>query len=204
MMYNLINELVTLVKTYEERVANPAEDLHAFRNWLNIHFEDEQSSSAVEPDWAGKDNGRSADSVINTSLVHLYRYAKIHAKAAITDSAFSTPDEFIYLISLVSGGSMSKTELIKQNIHDKPAGSLIIKRLLDKGLIEQQSSDLDKRSRMVQVTPKGSDHLKQSMDKIRLASAHVTEPLSPKEKNDLITLLLKLEDFHQAQLVEKV
>lgn len=203
-MYNLINELVTLVKTYEERAANPTEDLHAFRNWLNIHFEDEQSSSVVEPDWTGKDNGRSADSVINTSLVHLYRYAKIHAKAAITDSAFSTPDEFIYLISLVSGGSMSKTELIKQNIHDKPAGSLIIKRLLDKGLIEQQSSDLDKRSRMVQVTPKGSDHLKQSMDKIRLASAYVTEPLSPKEKNDLITLLLKLEDFHQAQLVEKV
>jgi len=203
-MYNLINELVTLVKTYESSVANPAEDLHAFRKWLSIHFEDEQSSLTADPDWAGKDNGRSADSVINTSLVHLYRYAKIHAKAAITDSAFSTPDEFIYLISLVSGGSMSKTDLIKQNIHDKPAGSLIIKRLLDKGLIEQQSSDQDKRSRMVQVTPKGSDHLKQSMDKIRLASAHVTEPLSSKEKKELITLLLKLEDFHQSQLAEKM
>ncbi|TCO29102.1 DNA-binding MarR family transcriptional regulator [Pedobacter psychrotolerans] len=203
-MYNLINELVTLVKTYEGSGANQAEDLHAFRKWLNSHFEDDQSSSTADPDWTGKDNGRSADSVINTSLVHLYRYAKIHAKAAITDSAFSTPDEFIYLISLVSGGSMSKTELIKQNIHDKPAGSLIIKRLLDKGLIEQQSSDLDKRSRMVQVTPKGSDHLKQSMDKIRLASAQVTAPLSSKEKKDLITLLLKLENFHQAQLVEKI
>lgn len=203
-MYNLINELVTLVKEYEGSAANPAENLHAFRKWLNIHFEDKHSSSTFEPDWAGKVNGRSPDSVINTSLVHLYRYAKIHAKAAITNSAFSTPDEFIYLISLASGGSMSKTELIKQNIHDKPAGSLIIKRLLDKGLIEQQSSELDKRSRMVQITAEGSDHLKQSMDKIRLASAHVTEPLSSNEKMDLITLLLKMEEFHQAQLVEKI
>ncbi len=203
-MYNLINELVTLVKEYEGSAVNPAENLYAFRKWLNIHFEDKHSSSTFEPDWAGKVNGRSPDSVINTSLVHLYRYAKIHAKAAITNSAFSTPDEFIYLISLASGGSMSKTELIKQNIHDKPAGSLIIKRLLDKGLIEQQSSDLDKRSRMVQITAEGSDHLKQSMDKIRLASAHVTEPLSSNEKMDLITLLLKMEEFHQAQLVEKI
>lgn len=203
-MYQLIHELVDLVKIYESSTKHPAEDLHAFRSWLDIRFRDEQPVSIADPNWTGKVNGRSADSVINTSLVHLYRYAKIHAKAAITDSKFSTPDEFIYLISLVSGGSMSKTELIKHNIHDKPAGSLIIKRLLDKGLIEQQSSALDRRSKLIRVTAKGNDHLKQSMDKIRLASAQVTEPLSPQEKMELINLLLKLEDFHHAQLAEKI
>lgn len=203
-MYKLINELIDLVKIYEGSAKYPADNLHAFRGWLGIHFKDEQQASAANPDWTGKVNGRSADSVINTSLVHLYRYAKIHAKAAITDSTFSTPDEFIYLISLVSGKSMSKTELIKLNIHDKPTGSLIIKRLLDKGLIEQQSSTLDKRSKLINVTAKGNELLKQSMDKIRLASAQVTEPLSSQEKMDLINLLLKLEDFHHTQLTAKI
>jgi len=203
MMYNLVNELLSLVKTYENDSLNPSEDLNAFRRWLNERDPGKATFKKQSPVWKGKASGRSADSVINTSLVHLYRYAKMHAKAAIAGSAFSTPDEFIYLITLTSAGEMSKTELIKQNIHDKPAGTLIIKRLFDKGLIVQKSSGIDKRSTIVQITEKGNDELKQSMDKIRLASANVTTPLSGNEKIELIALLGKLEDFHYAKNFEK-
>jgi len=197
MLYNLIHELVTLVKTYENSAENPGEDLGSFRSWLNKYLEN--GERLQEPEWEGKINGRSPDSIINTSLVHLYRYAKMHAKTAIADTAFSTPDEFIYLINLASVGSMSKTSLIRQNIHDKPAGILIINRLLTKGLVAQEYSDSDKRSRMIHITPKGTQYLKESMDNIKKASANVTEPLSYKEKIELIALLLKLENFHAAQ-----
>ncbi|GGI23393.1 MarR family winged helix-turn-helix transcriptional regulator [Pedobacter mendelii] len=203
MLYNLINELVTLVKTYENSSEHPTEDIFDFQNWLNGHIKSDLKKSVKEPNWEGKANGRSADSVINTSLVHLYRYSKIHSKAAIADTMFSTPDEFIYLINLVSGGSMSKTALIKQNIHEKPVGTLIINRLLSKGLIEQQSVDSDKRSKIIHITPKGLQHLKENMENIKLASANVTEPLSYVEKMELITLMLKLEDFHAVQSAGK-
>lgn len=203
MMYNIINELLALVKNYEEGAINPEDDLSHFLNWFDKQ-EKKENSIKVEPEWSGKVNGRTADSVINTSIVHLYRYAKIHAKRAIIDSQFATPDEFIYLINLVSGGSMSKTELIKENIHDKPAGTLIIKRLLDKGFIKQESSSIDKRNVIIRITPKGNEELKKSMDKIRTASANVTEPLSSTEKIELIALLQKLEDFHYTQNFEKI
>ncbi|SDG57568.1 DNA-binding transcriptional regulator, MarR family [Pedobacter terrae] len=203
-MYNLINELLLLVKTYENTAIKPKDDLQAFQKWISEHSADNASLPNVEPDWSGKISGRSADSVINTTLVHLYRYAKMHAKEAIAESSFSTPDEFIYLINLVSHGAMSKTDLIKENVHDKPAGTLIIKRLLDKGFIEQKPSGIDKRSVIIGITEQGNDELNKCMDKIRLASAKVTGPLNNDEKMRLIAILKKLEDFHYEQNFEKI
>jgi MarR family transcriptional regulator, lower aerobic nicotinate degradation pathway regulator len=203
-MYNLINELLLLVKTYENTSTKPKDDLYAFQKWLIEHSAGNAALANVEPEWSGKINGRSADSVINTAIVHLYRYAKMHAKDAIAGSSFSTPDEFIYLINLVSHGAMSKTDLIKENVHDKPAGTLIIKRLLDKGFIEQKPSAADKRSVIITITEKGNNELNKSMDSIRLASANVTGPLIHDEKLKLIAILKKLEDFHYEQNFEKI
>ena len=157
-------------------------------------------AALAEPEWKGKSNGRSADSVINTTLIHLYRYAKLQAKQAISDTAFSTPDDFIYLITLVSNGSMSKTALIKLNVHEKSVGIQIINRLINNGLVEQSAESIDKRSRMIHITPKGSQLLNESMQNIRNASSNVTEPLTYPEKMDLIRLLAKLEDFHEQKL----
>lgn len=197
MLYDLINELVSLVKTYEKEAVHAEHDLHSFRHWLNQRTE---SDTAVpEPEWEGKSKGRTADSVINTSLVHLYRYAKLHAKTAIANTSFSTPDDFIYLISLVSFGSMTKTSLIKLNIHEKSAGIQIINRLIKSGLVAQNDLDSDKRNKMIHITQKGKQLLDESMHNIRKASSSVTEPLSYTEKMNLISILLKLEKFHQAE-----
>jgi len=203
-MYNLISELLTLVKTYESSAKHPKEDILSFLEWMGKQNNGKSATTKDEPVWEGKTKGRSADSVINTSLVHLYRYARLHAKTAVVGSSFSTPDEFIYLITLSSGGSMSKTALIKANIHEKATGTLIINRLIEKGLAEQQGTESDKRSRIIHITPKGMDELGRSIEKIKIASANVTEPLSAEEKIELIGLLLKLEDFHYQRSTEKL
>lgn len=197
MLYDLINELVSLVKTYEKEAVHTAHDLHSFQHWLNQRTEN--NDAVPEPEWDGKSNGRTADSVINTSLVHLYRYAKVHAKTAIANTSFSTPDDFIYLISLVSFGSMTKMALIKLNIHEKSAGIQIINRLIKNGLVEQNDLDSDKRNKIIHITQKGKQLLDESMHNIRKASNSVTEPLSYTEKMNLISILLKLEKFHQAE-----
>ncbi|WP_231425322.1 MULTISPECIES: MarR family winged helix-turn-helix transcriptional regulator [Pedobacter] len=204
MMYKLINDLLSLVKTYESSCVDAKDDLNSFLAWNGTQNAAEEVQKPKEGEWTGKTNGRSADSVINTALVHLYRYAKVQAKAAITNSSFSTPDEFIYLINLQSVGSMTKSALIKENIHDKPAGTLIIKRLLDKGLISQQPSGTDKRNMILSISVKGTQELNKSIEKIRMASANVTTPLDLDEKIQLISLLQKLEDFHFAQNFEKI
>lgn len=199
MYYKLISEIVELIAVYEQQSTTKSEDVALFIQWLNHTAKDHGYDRPPDPNWNGKSNGRSADSVINTSLVHLYRYAKTLAKDAIADSELSTPDDFFYLITLASQGPMSKTALIKCNVHEKSSGIQIINRLHEQGFVNQEQTQKDKRERMVSITEKGKQIINEHMPRIKTASTIVTEPLSNEEKMDLIRLLTKLEDFHQAR-----
>lgn len=196
--YTLLKDTIQLLETFEAtmQVENKyTKDINGFRHWIVDHLEEEMTS--IEPDWEGKDNGRSPESVINTLIVHMNRYAKTYSRSAIHDSDFSTQEDFIYLINLKAFGAMTKMELIRKNIQDKPVGMQIINRLIQHGWVTQQDSETDKRSKIIQITAKGLAALQKQMGRIRRATEIVTGNLTYSEKMELIRLLKKLENFHQ-------
>lgn len=196
MNYNLLKDVLDLVQQFEieSKDFNYFDStVDGFKNWISFSHEEHPS----ETNWVGKENGRSADSIINTLIVHLNRYAKSYSKSAIFGSDFSTQEDFIYLINLKSFGEMSKMDLIKKNVHEKPVGMQIINRLIAHQWIDQRDSETDKRSKLISISEKGLTALEGQMDKIRLASSIVTGNLSENEKIELIRLLSKLDDFHQ-------
>ncbi len=196
----LLTDLIDLVNTFENTDAGGryTQDIHGFRNWL---CKEPEAITAI--DWEGKKAGRSIEGAIASSIVHLYRYAKQYSKAAIHGSDFTTQDDFIYLINLRSYGMMSKTALIKKNIHDKPTGMMIINRLIEQGWIEQRVSESDRRTRLLTISKKGERQLEKQMNKIRQATQIVTGPLNSREKNQLMQLLNKLEQFHATLQADK-
>ncbi|WP_312300739.1 MarR family transcriptional regulator [Chryseobacterium sp.] len=199
MNYTLIKDCVDLLEQFEAEIqASP--DLYpgtiqGFKSWISDK-ESAEENHREEPYWEGKENGRTPESAISTLLVHLNRYAKTYSKSAISDSEFSTQEDFIYLINLKAFGEMTKMALIKKNIHDKPVGMLIIARLLRQGLIEQTDSDLDKRSKLIRITERGLMILEKQMEKIRQATNIVAGNLNHSEKMELIRILNKLDRFH--------
>lgn len=193
MKYKLIKDVIGLLEEFENQ-ENIQHDIYGFKQWIADQHQQEELALAI--DWEGKDKGRSAESVINTLIVHMNRYAKFYSKSAIYDSPFSTQEEFIFLINLKAFGAMTKMELIKKNIHDKPSGMQVINRLIANGWVTQEESETDKRSKVIQITPQGIEALDQQMDKIRNATKIVTGKLNDQEKNQLIYLLEKLNDFH--------
>nr|WP_294876116.1 MarR family winged helix-turn-helix transcriptional regulator [uncultured Pedobacter sp.] len=198
MNYQLIKEAIALMEKFESTVDSKSytKDLIGFKRWI-YDGEKEVQNPGCDIGWVGKENGRSADSEINTLIVHMNRYAKTYSRSAICDSAFSTQEDFIYLINLKAFGSMTKTELIKKNLQDKPVGMQIINRLIGQGWIQQHDSSEDKRSKIISITTKGIEALEDIMEKIRQASQIVTGNLSEIEKMELIKLLQKLDRFHQ-------
>ena len=196
MNYGLIKDVLDLVQEFEIETNNNNHfetSVEVFKNWISTN----NKTIVNEPNWEGKENGRSAESVINTLIVHLNRYAKSYSKSAIFGSEFSTQEDFIYLINLKAFGEMSKMDLIKKNVHEKPVGMQIINRLINQGWIEQRNSKTDKRSKVISISETGLQALGNQMDKIRQATSIVTGNLSQKEKMELIRLLNKLDDFHQ-------
>lgn len=196
MDYKLLKDIIDLLKEFktENDITHRFDvSVDGFKNWISSNNQLIDS----EPDWEGKENGRSAESVINTLILHMNRYAKSYSKSAIFGSDFSTQEDFIYLINLKAFGEMSKMELIKKNVHEKPVGMQIISRLISQGWIEQSNSFIDKRSKVISITSKGLLALENQMSKIRKATEIVTGDLTHSEKMELIRLLKKLNDFHQ-------
>ena len=196
MNYGLIKDVLDLVQEFEIETNNNNHfetSVEGFKNWISTN----NNTIVNEPNWEGKENGRSAESVINTLIVHMNRYAKSYSKSAIVGSDFSTQEDFIYLINLKAFGEMSKMDLIKKNVHEKPVGMQIINRLINQGWIKQRKSKTDKRSKVISISETGLQALGNQMDKIRQATSIVTGNLSQNEKMELIRLLNKLDDFHQ-------
>jgi len=198
MHYSIIKDVINLLEEFESENQSKSytSDIEGFKAWVCAKSTSKETEQIDEPYWEGKENGRTAESAISTLLVHLNRYAKTYSKSAISESHFATQEDFIYLINLKAFGQMTKIELIKKNIQDKPVGMLIIARLLKQGWIEQTESDIDKRNKMISITSKGLEALEQQMNKIRNATDIVAGDLTHKDKMELIRILNKLDRFH--------
>jgi DNA-binding MarR family transcriptional regulator len=213
MNYTLLREVIDMLEEFESISSNMGQqNLEEFKGWIAANFIKEQQKHP-EPEWENKVQGRTPESAISTMLVHMNRYAKMYSRAAILDSSFSTQEDFIYLINLNALGSMTKIELIKKNIQDKPTGMLIINRLIKQGWVIQNDSEYDRRTKVISITETGKEALQAQMDKIRQATTIVSANLNHSEKMELIRLLQKLEDFHNpvfnsnisgAQLLDEV
>lgn len=198
MKYAIVKDVIQLLEEFDaENKSNTySSDVDGFKAWLCIKESGRLNSAGTEPYWEGKEEGRSLESAISTSLVHLNRYAKSYSKSAISESDFATQEDFIYLINLKAFGAMTKMELIKKNIHEKPVGMLIINRLIKLGWVEQTDSEIDKRTKVINITRSGLLSLENQMQKIRTATNIVAGDLNYSEKIELIRILDKLEKFH--------
>jgi len=205
MKYKLIREVIDLMEDFEKEQqvwSRFSGDIDGFKQW--IYEKQLVESPLPEPDWEGKEQGRSPESVINTLIVHMNRYAKSYSKSAIHDSDFTTQEDFIFLINLKAFGAMTKMDLVKRNIQEKSAGMQIINRLIRQGWVSQEDSMLDKRSKLIQITPKGESALNDRMNKIRSATRMVTGDLEHAEKMELIRLLTKLDEYHKPIFLQNI
>ena len=193
MNYNLVIEILKISEEFELNTTKKNASIDDFIKWI---AQNKYKEDISEPDWEGKENGRSPESIINTLIINMNRYAKFYSKSILQGSDFASQEDFIYLINLKALGSMSKMQLIKKNLQDKATGIQIINRLLKNEWIEQKSSIEDKRSHLIQITTKGKEYLELSMQKIRIATNIVAGDLDYQEKMQLIYLLNKLDKFH--------
>lgn len=202
MNYKLIGEVLALLESFEESDQKTySQNLGGFREWLCC--QDDVLDFKSESVWDGKEDGRSSDSVICTLITKLSRYSRIYGKLAIANSEFTTQEEFIYLINLRVNGAMTKMELIRQNVHQKPVGIQIIGRLLKRGWIEQEESTSDRRSKVIHLTDSGLKALEKQMPEIRRASSVVCGDLTQVERQEFIRLMTRLDNFHESVQQEK-
>ena len=150
-----------------------------------------------------KDEYRNATTDISILIVLMYHYAKGYIKKALRESYLQTPDEFSFLITLMTYDSLIKSELITKQVMEKTSGSEVIRRLRRRGLIVESADENDKRSIRVSITKSGREEILKILPLMGKVSEIVVGNLSAEEINTLSYLLKKLDYFHNDIYVNK-
>jgi DNA-binding MarR family transcriptional regulator len=194
MNYDLIKQLVTLAEKFEFS-AGQGRDLPAFSAWLYAQTHPETGQETPAPT-SPMPTSETLESIITKLVIFMYRYAKGYLKKALEGTALQTADEFVYLTALLHRPGLTKMELIELNLHEKTSGMEIIKRLLARGLVQQQEGESDRRSKQLYITEIGRTVLLPIFERMHQVSQLVSGNLASKEKEHLVGLLHKLNDFH--------
>ena len=151
--------------------------------------------SGENKEWL-KGDYRNTATDISILIVLMNHYAKWYIKKALRESLLQTPDEFSFLITLLTYNSLSKSELITKQVMEKTSGTEIIRQLIKRGLIVESADENDKRSIRVSITKSGREEVLRMLPLMNKVTKIITGNLSAEEINTLSYLLKKLDYFH--------
>jgi len=150
-----------------------------------------------------KDEYRNTTSDISILIVLMSHYAKWYIKKVLRDSHLQTPDEFSFLITLMTYDSLSKSELIIKQVMEKTSGTEVMRRLIKRGLIVESADENDKRSIRVSITKSGREEILRILPLMSKVTKIIVGNLSAEEINTLSYLLKKLDYFHNGIYINK-
>lgn len=140
---------------------------------------------------------------ISRLLVLMYRYAKVHLKTYLSDFPELIQEDFTYLYALKRVGSLTKTQLIETNVHEKTSGLEVIRRLIAHGLVKESIDKIDKRSKRLVITPKGDKAFWSIKAVTNKVAKLITGKLTKEEKLQFYHILRKLDAFHHPLYLTK-
>jgi len=189
----ILKEILHWLEEYQNENHTDNYSLESFIIWLNSRlFSDgkaEKSQHSPDP----------IDLELSFSLVMQNRYYRAYSKKVFGESELSSPDGFSFLYHLSFTNSFRKMELIKMHHLEPPSGIEVLKRLLNKGLIEEFDDADDKRAKRIRITEKGKKELHNVMPKMSEVFHLMTGELSLNEKLHLLAFLKRMNDFHTSR-----
>ncbi|GGF14662.1 MarR family winged helix-turn-helix transcriptional regulator [Hymenobacter cavernae] len=195
MNYAFFRQLLDLAETFEaQHPTGQPDDMAAFAAWLHARTAAPPDATPVTRSAAKP--GEFDESVISKLITFMYRYARSYLRLALEGSPLITSDDFAYLATVFGHQPLSKTEVIERNIHEKPTGTEIIKRLLKQGLIAEHAHETDGRRKLLTLTDSGRQVLFQLFGRMSQVAYMVAGNLEAAERRQLLYLLLKLDHFH--------
>ena len=105
-----------------------------------------------------------------------------------------TPVQFGMLSVLASGAEMDQLSLSTSVGVDRVSGADVIKRLERRGLLQRKQSEVDRRARVISITPIGAEFVENVRPKMARAQAKLVAPLTEDELAELERILKKLID----------
>lgn len=182
----LLIQLIEYLELFEQTVPGATDmDLGAF-----LAFADSLHQQQSQP-------LPQAEVSIARQLSLLHRFSRSYIKKALAASDYlQSEEEYTYLVCLMRGDALTKTELHQRNGLEKTSGAEVIRRLSKHRLIQEEPAPNDKRSILVRITPQGHAELMRVFPQLRLAADILASPLDERQRRSLLHLLEHLTHIH--------
>ena len=174
----ILLELIELLESFEEVVGDS--NMMTLESFLSYAVSMRKSEQELEED---VNPNATDEAYIARMLSLIYRYAR-------------GEEEYTYLLCLMNGEAMSKGELHLRNGLERTTGSEMLRRLQKHGLIEEEIDPVDKRQRLVRITPQGRAELAKIFPNLKLVAQIISAPLDERQKMFLKGVLVQLHKEH--------
>lgn len=116
-----------------------------------------------------------------------------YANLALKDSGLNQIEEFGILQTIRREKNPKKTEVIYANLFELSSGTDMLNRLIDRGLIKEYADKEDKRSKRIELTPKGQKVAAACLGRVEKNATLLLHDLNDNDKALCIQLLKGVE-----------
>ena len=188
----ILLELIELLGSFEEVVGDSK--MMTLESFLSYAVSMRKSEQELEED---VNPNATDEAYIARMLSLIYRYGRGYTKKALQVSpCLQSEEEYTYLLCLMDGEAMSKGELHLRNGLERTTGSEMLRRLQKHGLVEEEVDLVDKRQRLVRITPRGRTELAKIFPNLKLVAQIISAPLDERQKMFLKGVLVQLHKEH--------
>ena len=138
---------------------------------------------------------------LNAAPGHLIRRAHQISVAlfnAHLAAADVTPVQFAILNALQDSPGIDQITLAKRVAFDPATSGSVIGRLESKGWVARRADEVDRRRKLLVLTPAGRDALLNMRADVAKVQADILSPLTPPEQAEFMQLLIKFVAGHEA------
>lgn len=194
----VVGELINHFAKYEQEAKTTT--VEGFAAWIQANSSQVEMASHLKMGKADKKASKivnQEDNAIGILLGMMNKYTRLYSKIVMENLPLNTIEEFGYLAHLSSHGQLTKTALISKGMDGKTTGMDIIRRLVQHGLAKEINNPEDKRSTLLCITEKGKKIIGQSYIRMAAVSKAVVGNLTVSEKQNLLSMLNKIAQYHQ-------
>ena len=186
----IIKEFLHWLEIFSKENPENEPSLESFILWINSKL-----FSGNHMDESDQ-NSETLNMELSFLLVEQSKFYKAYVKKVLGESELTSPDGFSFLYHLSLVDSYRKMELIKMHHVEPPSGIEVLKRLLNKQLIEEFDDPDDRRARRIRISETGKKELHTIMPKMQKVFQSMSAEMSLNEKLHVVAFLNLMSDFH--------
>lgn len=187
-------ELITAWADYESK--NPAASAAEFCSHFLLNSKGFMGENPDETEHSGS-NGQLANLINQLNAIHV-----IYAKAALKEMPGIELEWFYFMKEIDRQKEARKSDIVNAVFFEQSTGIDILNRIKKVGLILERNDPVDKRARLIKLSPKGEKTLLSLYQLLSRADQLLYQDLAGSNKKMLINILSDTEKKHSALISE--